>query len=147
MKNVQKGFTLIELMIVVAIVGILTAIALPTYQNYTTRAKVAEVLAAMETAKTAVAETYTSTGTLPTSNSAAGLGAAASYSTTYLTSLTVGAAGLVSAVIRGTNNASIDATTMRLTPTAGTNGQITWVCTNSGTAATVNPFLPQNCRS
>jgi len=70
MKKVQQGFTLIELMIVVAIIGILAAVALPAYQDYTVRARVSEALLAASTAKTAVSETYANVGTmLPSANS------------------------------------------------------------------------------
>ena len=69
----EQGFTLIELMIVVAIIGILAAVALPAYQNYTNRAKVTEALSVAAAAKLAVAETFTSTGSLPTTNTEAGL--------------------------------------------------------------------------
>uniref|UniRef100_UPI0035649B16 pilin n=1 Tax=Litorivivens sp. TaxID=2020868 RepID=UPI0035649B16 len=72
MKKVQQGFTLIELMIVVAIIGILAAVALPAYQDYTTRAKVSEGLALASSAKTAVAEHYMTRNTMPANNSTAG---------------------------------------------------------------------------
>ena len=65
MNRIQKGFTLIELMIVIAIVGILAAVALPAYQDYTVRAKISEGMARASEAKTAVTEYYSSTGTVP----------------------------------------------------------------------------------
>ncbi len=73
MKTVQKGFTLIELMIVIAIVGILAAVALPAYQDYTVRAKMAEALATIGEAKTSVSEYFIANGTLPANATAAGI--------------------------------------------------------------------------
>ena len=100
MKRIQKGFTLIELMIVVAIVGILAAIALPAYQDFIVRSKMSEALAAIAACKTSVAE-YTSAhgGTMPTTPALAGCSTTPSQ---YLASLTVGAAGLITAVSKST---------------------------------------------
>ena len=74
LKSIQKGFTLIELMIVVAIIGILAAIAMPAYQDYTIRAQVSEGLTLAAAAKAAVAEFYANKGKWPSDNSAAGMG-------------------------------------------------------------------------
>ena len=93
MKTMQKGFTLIELMIVVAIIGILAAIALPAYQDYTIRSKVTEGLSLAGAAKLAVAETLASTGSLPPDNATAGLPVNTTIKGKYVTSVTVGAAG------------------------------------------------------
>ncbi|WP_370233764.1 pilin [Alloalcanivorax venustensis] len=83
MKQVQKGFTLIELMIVVAIIGILAAVALPAYQDYTTRAKVSECVGMISACKTAVTEYYSSQGEMPTSASLAGCAEADDANTQY----------------------------------------------------------------
>ena len=92
--QLQKGFTLIELMIVVAIIGILAAIALPAYQDYTARAKISEVVVQMAAAKTGVAEYYATNGSLAgIDNSKAGLVASSNLKTKYLNSLTVSSAG------------------------------------------------------
>ena len=85
MKRVQQGFTLIELMIVVAIVGILAAIALPAYQDYIARSKMSEVMAALGAAKTSVSEYASSQGSLPADTAAAGIGKGANAK--YLTDL------------------------------------------------------------
>jgi type IV pilus assembly protein PilA len=99
MKQLQKGFTLIELMIVVAIVGILAAIALPAYQDYIVRSKMSETMAAMAACKTSVAE-YTATkgGTVPATATDAGCQTTASR---YMQSLTV-AAGVITATSQNT---------------------------------------------
>ena len=143
MQNVQKGFTLIELMIVVAIIGILAAVAIPAYQDYTKRAKMTEVLGFLDMSKNAVAETFQATGTLPTTNSAAGLAAAADITSTYVESVTVGAAGVITAAIKGTNDATLDAATIAMTPT-GSEAGITWACAVSNVA--LNKLMPANCR-
>ena len=89
MKNVQKGFTLIELMIVVAIIGILAAIAIPAYQDYTIRAQVTEGLNLAGAAKSAVAETYANNGAWPANNAAAGLGNSTDIQGKYVSAVTV----------------------------------------------------------
>ena len=97
MKKLQRGFTLIELMIVVAIIGILAAIAIPAYQDYTVRAKITEGLSLADEAQTAVAETFQSDGYMPTGgNSSFGLPSPASITGTYVTGVTVSSTGLIS---------------------------------------------------
>ncbi len=98
MKKVQQGFTLIELMIVVAIIGILAAVAIPAYQDYTKRAHVTEGLSLASSAKTAITEFYNSKGAAPGNNVSAGLATAASIKGNAVTSVTVGASGLVTIV-------------------------------------------------
>ncbi len=134
----QQGFTLIELMIVVAIIGILAAIAIPAYQDYTRRAQVSEGLSLAAGAKMAVSETFQDQGTWPTSNAEAGLPAADTITGNYTQSVEVGTAG----VITVTYAAPISAT-ITLTPNDET-GAISWVCAR-GTIE--DKYLPASCRT
>ena len=139
--NIKKiqGFTLIELMIVIAIVAILAAIALPAYQDYATRAKVSEVIVMMEPAKLAVAETASSLGTLAAVTKA-NSGYAFPGATTYVSLIDItDNTGIVTA----TSTVPGAAGTILLTPTAlaGT-AQLTWVCSS----AIPPKYLPSQCR-
>jgi type IV pilus assembly protein PilA len=144
MKNVQKGFTLIELMIVVAIIAILAAIAIPAYQDYLIRTQVSEGAVLTDGAKTADSEFYSNTGRFPKSNESAGLAAASSISGKYVTKveLDTGGTGLITATFGGAANAKIAAQTFVLS--AVTNaGSIAWSCSQS----TVDQkYLPTSCR-
>ena len=146
MRKVQQGFTLIELMIVVAIIGILAAVAIPAYQDYTIRAKVTEGLALASGIKTAVTETNASTGAFPTTNAAAGVAVANTITGNAVTSVTVGAGGAIAILYNGTlgGNPTMNAATITLTPTAGA-GSVTWACAIGG-ATTLYKYVPANCR-
>ena len=140
MKKVQQGFTLIELMIVVAIIGILAAVALPAYQDYTTRSKMSEVLVMTEPAKLAVSETASSLGSLA-AVTLANSGYKFPGATQYVSGVTItDGTGVVIATSTITNAAG----TVTLTPTevAANTGQLTWSCTSSISAK----YLPANCR-
>ena len=119
MKRVQQGFTLIELMIVVAIVGILAAIALPAYQDYVVRSKMSEAIAAIAACKTGVAEYASSKGSYPADVTAAGCSTVATH---YMASLTV-ATGIITAITQSTGGSA--ECTLTLTPTAGAPTAIT----------------------
>jgi type IV pilus assembly protein PilA len=128
MKSVQKGFTLIELMIVVAIIGILAAIAIPAYQDYTIRAQVTEGLNLAAPAKASVAEYYANTGKFPDDNTLAGIGAAADITGKYVTSVTV-TSGVITIKYGKQANSKIENNELVLTPGySDNNGDVVWVC-------------------
>lgn len=146
--QMQKGFTLIELMIVVAIIGILAAVALPAYQDYTTRAKMSEVIGFAASAKTAVTECIQNNNATTNcgSNSLVGIAASTDITSTYVESVSVGSGGVITVAIRGTNDTTLDAASISLRPTLSTTGGgVSWVCAPSGN--TINKFLPASCRS
>jgi type IV pilus assembly protein PilA len=138
--SMQKGFTLIELMIVVAIIAILAAIAIPAYQDYTIRAQVSEGLTLASGGKTAVAEYYQNRGAYPTDNSVAGMAVAASIRGNFVTAVTV-AAGVITVAYGNSANSKILASTALLSPT-DRGGSIEWDCTS----AIADRYLPTQCR-
>lgn len=138
-NRMQAGFTLIELMMVVAIIGILAAIAIPQYQDYTRRSHVSEGLNLASAAKNSVADFFAAMGAWPTSNASAGV--ANTIRGNAVTSVRIGANG----VITITYNDRIGTTgqTLLLTP-ANAGGSITWDCTTGGTLP--DNLRPANCR-
>ena len=146
MKN-QKGFTLIELMIVIAIVAILVAIALPAYQDYTIRTKVSEGLAQASAAKTAVSEAAASCDTALAGVDGGGVGCASGYTfpaagTTYVSGITVAAGGVIT--VNTTNTGASTDPVLTLTPAQATNDDpVTWTC--SATYAKAS-HVPATCR-
>ncbi|MDM0035954.1 pilin [Variovorax sp. J22P271] len=139
-RNVQKGFTLIELMIVVAIIGILAAVALPAYQDYTKRARVSEGLGLASGAKTAVAEYYATKGTYPDDNTKAGIAQAASITGNAVTSVTVSGSGLITVVFTSLVSGG---KTLVLTPSAASGGSVAWNCKGGDVEA---KYRPSECR-
>lgn len=146
----QQGFTLIELMIVIAIVGILAAIALPAYQDYTLRAKMAEPLAKLSEAKVAVAEYYTSQAALPVTLLAAGIdGSVATELYRSVTYAIVGSGPILTAWIQASILPGNTAMAFSLSGVTRSNSSISWVC-KPGDASGGSPmntnWLPSNCR-
>ena len=144
----QQGFTLIELMIVVAIIGILAAIAIPAYQDYTIRAQVSEGLNLSGGAKAAVTEYFQDRGIMPVNNTLAGLAQPAEIAGKYVTSVTV-AAGIVTVIYGGTAgdaHAVITGKTLRLSPSTAQAGSVQWDCDSAG-ASIANKHLPAACRT
>ena len=137
-KNVQKGFTLIELMIVVAIIGILAAIAIPAYSDYTKRAKVTELVTAGSACKASVSEYFQAQGAFPADINEAGC---SSTTTDKISGLTLAGSGVITVTSR---IAAVDGNYV-LTPNESTanSGVLEWSCSNSTIPA---KYLPANCR-
>jgi type IV pilus assembly protein PilA len=160
MKSVQKGFTLIELMIVVAIIGILAAIALPAYSDYTIRAKVSEVMIGASACKTAVSEFLQANGVLPpaaNTTQAAGCNDYSANSTKYISALAVSATDArITVTIQNSGNTTLDTSNLILVPTSNTlrTTAITattlstiagWSCGTNAVAA-LYKYFPASCR-
>ena len=162
MKTLQKGFTLIELMIVVAIIGILAAIAIPAYQDYTIRAQVTEGLNLASSIKAGVAEYYAQNGTWPTAlvgNAAGQLGYTNNPTGKYVSDISLAAAGGGIDITYGLQaNSNIGTKKLSIRPGLGANQDLVWVCGNASTtgittaptaanATNLAPkYMPASCR-
>ena len=145
--QMQKGFTLIELMIVVAIIGILAAVAIPAYQDYTQRAQMSEALTMTAAAKTAIAEYAQNNGAYPATAAfpQLGLDGTPALDGTYATANVTSGTGVITVTMKaaGTAGADIAGKTLTLTPPtlAGLKGTFKWACTSTAD----QKFLPKGC--
>ena len=142
MKRVQQGFTLIELMIVVAIIGILAAVALPAYQDYTIRAKMSEVIGLAAGAKTSASEYYVSMGKMATGAAGAGVNTSALQST-YVSAITYANTGTTVATLTYTITNLAPATGNVVFVGTGSANGVQWTC---NTSTVQSKYLPANCR-
>ena len=151
LKQVQKGFTLIELMIVVAIIGILAAIAIPAYQNYTIRAQVTEGLSLADGWKTGIAEFYAQNGVMPSGSSTTGSAtqiiAAGATTGKYVSSVSVAAGGQIVIQYGLQANQKINGLLLDISPGLSANNDVVWVCGKAGNPASLASAPPADASS
>jgi type IV pilus assembly protein PilA len=147
MKNIQKGFTLIELMIVVAIIAILAAIALPAYQDYVIRSQVSEGSVLADGAKTAFAEFYSNRGNWPASNASAGLASPTSIIGNYVSSVNVATtSGKITVTYGNQANTHIAGSILVFSSYSSGGGSMGWSCTTTAGTNVQAKYLPTVCR-
>jgi type IV pilus assembly protein PilA len=142
-RSIQQGFTLIELMIVVAIIGILAAIALPAYQDYTVRAKVSEILARGAEAKTSIAEFYSSRGHYPASLASAGVVGTGVHYLKAASGVAITTTGFTLTSSTGEFPPAAQTKTIHFSVTSTDNGVLVWKCAPLSMPA---KYMPASCR-
>ena len=148
-RSLQKGFTLIELMIVVAIIGILAAVALPAYQDYTVRAKVSEVVLAASSAKTAVAEAAQVSGSMPSTGSLTVDTQASKWVAGVAYSQVDASTGLITVTTKTAANGgdpNLNGKTLEMSGDLKGNGQVIWTCRAGATTPIDAKYLPTSCK-
>ena len=157
-RTVQKGLTLIETIIVVAIIGILAAVALPGYKSYTLKAKVSEVILAASQCRTTISEVYQTSQTAATGPGAGKWGCeSTSQSSKYVSSVATSTDGMITVTATGTGEATIDGKTLTLTPTTDTAGTVAtvaiipaqifgWKCQAPAGTGINTTYLPGSCK-
>ena len=143
MGKKQKGFTLIELMIVVAVIGVLSVLAIAAYQEYQVRTQVSESMGLMSGLKSSIGEYHTNYGFFPATNADAGAARPGSIIGKYVTQVIV-SDGVLTATLGGDVNLKVDGLTIELSPTF-TGGSFEWSCDRLGTTVP-NKYLPSVCR-
>ena len=145
LKRAQQGFTLIELMIVVAIIGILAAVALPAYRDYSVRAKASELILAASAGKTTVSEFVNTNGQMPLTASLVLPDASSKYVTSVVYTSTVGTTGLITVTASAAEGA-LSGKTLGLTGTVNGTGQVDWSCRAGATNPIDARYLPSSCK-